>query len=405
MESTVLSTFNFKPGDILLETSTVTGAIQALQNRKALFQYLNRASLIQFIETLVLHERVFVDKISYESRFYSGKFDESNFDLSNVVFGVTYHESQYKDPVPPDEDTLKTLEGFFAKHGAKGCSPECSPQEAKEIYYSSNPVLERGARYSIYEGDIDAILQYADGIQAGLSEIMLQESQRIAKDPIKGISWQAAENHPELYALIVRTLYYFGLANMLGLPYAPNVTRAPVLHNHLMATQQEGQAPHFADVFGAMTYDLATAKIDELNNLLGRPFFKLDVPVVFNYVLKQTKRRRDILRVALDVRNRREARAFRKAAANFDLATKNDDRKTIIEGIDDLQHHANTLRGSIAEPSIGISIGFPLSLEIEPITALRWAKSRRRHLVFMSELYKEAISSRGLWRDLGSLPY
>ena len=386
IENTVLSTFNFTPGDILLETSTVSGAIQALKSRKALFQYLDRASLIQFIEGLVLYERIFVDKISYEARLYDGVFEGKDLNLEGIVLGATYHKEELDD-----------YAGVFSK--------DSSFQLAEESYYSGHGILERQARYSIYENDIDAILQYAESIQAGLSNIMIKESKRIANDPIKGISPDYINDHLELHALIVRTLYYFGLANMLGLPYSPNVTRMPVLKNHLLATQQEGKTPPFANVFGAMTYSLAAAKIDELNAVLGRPFFKLDLPVVFNYVLKQVKRRRDILNVALDVRNRREARALRKTAATFDLATKNDDHKTIIEGIEELKNHAELLRGSLAGPSVSLSIGFPLSIGIDPITAFRWAKGRKRHLVFMSELYKEAISSRGLWESLGSIPY
>ena len=68
--------------------------------------------------------------------------------------------------------------------------------------------------------------------------------------------------------------------------------------------------------------------IDTENEYL-KEYFKLDVRIIFNYVLEKASSRAEIIHVALEVRETKEATAFRKQLTLLDEAAAVDHRRQV----------------------------------------------------------------------------
>jgi hypothetical protein len=140
---------------------------------------------------------------------------------------------------------------------------------------------------------------------------------------------------------------------------------------------------------------IAEARASQLNPWLQRNHFSIEAPLVFSYVVKRSESKQDILSVAMDLRNSKEATAFRKQSTLFDQALKDGDDKTIVEMIEEMQDKTIQLSRRIKSPQLKLDISFPLSITISPTEIWEHIKNRRkRHLIFVSHLYEVALFSR-----------
>jgi len=114
--------------------------------------------------------------------------------------------------------------------------------------------------------------------------------------------------------------------------------------------------------------------------------------------------REDILKVALDVRNSREAQAFRKQLAFFDEATMVGDDKSLVPIIEEMRDKIDILGKKLAQPRIGLDIAFPWGVAVEPLSIWESIKfKRKRHLIFIEDLYNSAIRARSINIQLSKL--
>lgn len=104
----------------------------------------------------------------------------------------------------------------------------------------------------------------------------------------------------------------FGPYRDIGLPHIGNTHRYGQLSSDILNS-----------ITGAVNQDITRP------NRLVRNYFKLEVPIIFNYVLEKAHTRQDIIPVALEFRESKEAQAFRKQLTLLDEAVSIDDRKTV----------------------------------------------------------------------------
>jgi len=128
--------------------------------------------------------------------------------------------------------------------------------------------------------------------------------------------------------------------------------------------------------------------INEINSILPADRFTLDIPIVFNYILERVHKREDIISVALEVRNSKEARNFREHLALLDEATMVDDKNAMISLSREIRDKIDTLGRKLNQPSVGLTVGFPPTIQFDPLGTLKRINfKRKRHLMFIQQLY------------------
>jgi hypothetical protein len=147
--------------------------------------------------------------------------------------------------------------------------------------------------------------------------------------------------------------------------------------------------------------DRVDAVINNRNSILSRQYFTLDVPIMFSYVIDQVRHAKDIISMALELRDSREARAFRQNLIVLDEAIKVGDNKLVGSIVDELENKVRELNTKIKQPTLGLQISFPPSIAID--TSAIWqriAAIRKPHLLFIDQLYKNSIQSRTIMSKL-----
>jgi hypothetical protein len=148
----------------------------------------------------------------------------------------------------------------------------------------------------------------------------------------------------------------------------------------------------------------ARDRIGHINALLSTSRFSLDVPLVFNHILEKVRSRADIMSAVLEVRESREARAFRQQMAYLDEATEIGDDQVIFEIVQEMRDKVDSLRRKIDQPTVGFQVSFPLAVGLDPFGLWKLIKNRRkRHLTFIDQLYSSAAAARPIQLRLGRL--
>lgn len=149
---------------------------------------------------------------------------------------------------------------------------------------------------------------------------------------------------------------------------------------------------------------MSKKKIDEMNLLLSRDRYKLDVPIIFNYVLEHVNRKKDIIPAALEVRQSKEATALRKQLSLLDEFTRLGEDELLVPLLIELEDKLKTLGKKLDQNSIGIQIGFPWSIAFNPIGVFKhFQYKRKRHLFFIDKIYNTAIRTQTVYTKLSRL--
>ena len=200
------------------------------------------------------------------------------------------------------------------------------------------------------------------------------------------------EPAPERFAasLIYRTHLYLLMADLIGCPYSADALRARLVPHQ----PRRG----FADRVTTLVGEAESARDDELNQVLGYEAFKVRIPLVLKYVLSRAGRPADVLEIALETRDSRPARRFRKHCARVDAAIAEGDRDQVARACAELSAYGirfeNELgdKSSARDQTVGaakelVSIGSPLLGAFVPGAALAtglaggWIRRRRFTLI------------------------
>ncbi len=153
--------------------------------------------------------------------------------------------------------------------------------------------------------------------------------------------------------------------------------------------------------------DIINEDIEKTNPYLNS-YFELDVPLIFNHVIEKAKNRADILSVAMELRHSKEATAFRQQLKLLDAAAAVDDRKIVIRILSEIDDKIKSLNQKISQSSSGLSIAIPYQIGINVDTIKEVLnktvfRHRKRHLLFIEQLYESGKQARSVRRHLGKL--
>jgi len=152
------------------------------------------------------------------------------------------------------------------------------------------------------------------------------------------------------------------------------------------------------------TKKAAEAEAKQLNSWIKKDYFSVQAPLVFSYVVQKANGKDDLLSVALDVRETKEAISFRKQCAQFDQAMKEGNDSTVIEMIREIEEIIAQLGKRIKGPKLKFDISIPPSITFSPTEAIEYFNLRRkRHLLFISHLYEAAIRSGDIYSKVSEL--
>lgn len=211
---------------------------------------------------------------------------------------------------------------------------------------------------------------------------------------------------------VIRDALHIDYALIYGLSFAVyrNNRTSKMVHNllrHKISVREMPIQSNYKSILDRVLQETEISvrdRTEALNSLLPQKSLVLDVPLVFNYILEKSHKREDIIPIALDVRDSREARAFRKQLALLDEAMAVGDYKLLVDLTGELRDKLNILGRKLDQPSVGLEIGFPPAVALDPLGIFERIKIKRRHhLVFIDQLYNAGLQARPFITRLGKL--
>jgi hypothetical protein len=137
-------------------------------------------------------------------------------------------------------------------------------------------------------------------------------------------------------------------------------------------------------------------------------YFKLDVPIIFNYIMEKARNRKDIIPVALEVREMKVARAFRNQLTLLDEAAAVGEGKIVKEMVREIDDRVKALGKKLGQPSIDLYVGAPLSISQNIGQIAKWIQAaithhRKRHLIFIEKMFDWNRQPRSIRRQMSKL--
>jgi len=351
-ESTLIS------GDTLLTAKRTLEALLVLsqQNRKSVLlpvlykdQSL-RISTAHFIEAIVLHERLFC---SFSKEKFEGFLDSSRLQELNGIVHPLPSESLFDGL-----DNQNSLDIENIKLGLERLD------KSPSIVLSTEAVSLFNQNFPEWTGKAGINLEKHKSVR-------LTEAQ-----------WK----HFQLYEGIAA--FTTGIAYSLTGQEGKDITASPQFSGYKI----------YGDNALSKTAQVAKSRIDEINASLKQERFVLEAPLVFNHVVEKASKKHDILSVAIDLRFSKEAIAFRNQCTLFDQALKDGNDKVVVEMITEIDDKIKQLTQRISGQKLSIDLAFPFSASISSAELLEYIDSKRkRHLIFITQLYESSIRSRDVY--------
>jgi hypothetical protein len=196
--------------------------------------------------------------------------------------------------------------------------------------------------------------------------------------------------------VLFRAVAYLLTADILNCSYRGDGLRSVLLRGVV------GSVPMRQAFAGAVLSRLEERERDHdelINGALQFEAFRVPVPLVANAVLRRAERRDQLLDIAMDIRESREARRFRRYASSVDAAISEGDRERVEKSIRDLERWGLRLAESLASSTQEfdvqayreiVAFGSPLaaallSVATVPIGFLR-GRLRSRRFALLDEL-------------------
>lgn len=196
--------------------------------------------------------------------------------------------------------------------------------------------------------------------------------------------------------------YSFLTAAKVGLPYRPDPERG--VHSQWIIPSQNRTDYYttFAEGTTKTIEGVAITELQQMNQLLSEARFTIETPLIFNYVLDENQKRNEpIIDTALRVRESKEARAFRKFCGEFDFAARVGDDTSLYKIKKEIDNVCQELKSVIQQPTIPFDIQFPFSVSLNPVELWKFVQhKRKRHLIFIDNLYQTALKSKDKYMQM-----
>jgi hypothetical protein len=157
---------------------------------------------------------------------------------------------------------------------------------------------------------------------------------------------------------------------------------------------------------GLRVVETATKKtLEERNKIIGQNIFETTFPIILYYVFSKVKKSwGEFFPRLLEVRESKEAKAYRQLCEAIDIATKDNDMALLANVLDEFSRKSSEWKVKSELPPMQISIAFPPAIEFDPFEVLSIISSKRkRHLLFLDNLYVASVKPNGFYKKIEEL--
>lgn len=322
-----------------------------------------------------------------------------SYDLLNsaiLVESIVCHDSLYVNAESIDiwnkniwQDTLQPLQKII--------SPVAWPSEQRlEVERQLSPILRSilaDASIHAQHKDSSFLKFFADVVLRATHE--RYDSYRYVLIEDKFFSQPLSHPWSSVHAVLLGAAFYLMCSQVIGVPYKPSILRASILSNTL---QHEFHRREF-DAAG-IAMDLLEKSREEVakqyfEKLLELNLVETRMPCVLAAILKEARSPSDVLPIALQIRESKEAKAFRTWSADFSGAIQKGDLVQIgvfHKEVEEVVKDVNKMLGITNEDSLKVTLGWgPVSLgrAFSLPKVIQRPIRLKRHLWFLHNMYTE----------------
>ncbi len=363
--------------------------------------WLEVAALSDVVESIVIHDKLLLLGIGQGDRnFESGRYSS---DISGFVSlldrgGATervhldtelerYCDDLLTTIADNQEFLLALIETYFAL--------------LKQPVYEQIPDLFSHSQ-TVYKFDGEAVWQRLEQRleqRLPLSKFTRQFQKAALRSGFEpSLRWTSHYYPAEILSFLIRGIVYDSLAYHHACPYHPHSARAPVV---MASGLWAGTA---ASDLAGITIDyvkkVRKSVVTQANARLDATIFDVSLPPIFATVLKQAQRPRDILPIALGMRDTRSARAYRDWLRMIGSGEGGNDLVKATSQLESLGENL-ALELGLAHEEIDVKLGIVSMKRRLPSWLHREMPSLGRpHVQFLRNLARDAIAAVSLEKQL-----
>jgi hypothetical protein len=372
MQTINIDEVNAVDGSIFLDNVTVSSADRLLHTRygnlldneffkqegviTALVHH-DVLNLALLTESLVCHDTIYINA-EFIDRWNQNIEQTSLQRLANIIVPVLWSpDTRYKDD-------NKLREKLGSELGRMPRS--ISTLEGIVFYTMHHP-------YSISkEAERDLFIPYKEGYAFGL---------------------------PRSLDLGMGAVFYLMCSQVLGIPYKPCILRAPFIAQ-VIKDKFDSRKFNAADIIIALLEKSREEAIQEyFEKVLELNMIEVNIPCILSAVLRNSTSLSDVIPLTIQLRESREAKAFRQWCNNLTQIIQQGDLAKIAEAIKevkDLVTSWNKFLGLTRGDNVDVSLGWgPASVSI-PFSLPRLLQRPihfKRHLSFLHRIYSISLKT------------
>ena len=208
------------------------------------------------------------------------------------------------------------------------------------------------------------------------------------------------EGHPfgTPYYIGIATSFYLACSQLLGVPYKPSIIRSQIL-GEVLEKDFTSKNYNAAEISIKLLEKSREEVADEyLSKLLELNIIETKIPLILSFILKEANNPNDIIPITMQIRNSKNAKAFRSWCNNFSEEIMNGNLKNIFNHYKDLDKITKDMHkymGIEKEESISLKLGWG-PIEHKKTFSLPEIINKpiyfKRHLLFLGNLYKNIMS-------------
>jgi hypothetical protein len=345
------------------------------------YQYRDIQDLANFIEALVLHDKIYLDPETLNLE--NPTIKEFIKKLSNIIDWQDYSFISR-------EEIIRRCHELTMERGKQGVFFELIRQMPirfwKEFYKRE---AKKGRDYGmlIYDGlsilnptlkkdrDYVPLSEFQMYLPEGFKSDIENSMPSILENPVSTVL--------PIMALVIRGYFHLIYSIEAGIPYQPLIARAPFIQHELY--YPETKRVCFRQILLREFEEIRATVSAEANEVLNARVFEVPLPLVLAYVLRKSKSADDILDRALELRESKNLVRYRNFCADIE-------RRLLTEELNPLE--VKKLKGELYSISyetcssslierMSISIGIPPSISLGlPISV----KKKKKGLLFLYDL-------------------
>jgi len=292
-------------GSIMIDNSTLQSALGLLRGddfyRKPGADLISLTSLRQLIDSIVLFDCVFVDRLDFD-------------------WALTGHDSEVQESV------RKVVKGFSLPNKHRDTLREVALRRSRRIARTDE--ITQLVRALTPTSETFWALQRSDSRQEA-DIVHLELGKTVGRYQEYGF-----EDSEAIAFANYRTTFYFLVSEVWGVPYCPHPVRIPFIAPYLQSMTGQGlpssgvqvvtDARHLTSIRKwavEQVTDVRAQRMVALNETLGT-VYEVETPLLLGSILSESESREDIIPRALELRDSLYARAYRAWAARIDDAVE-----------------------------------------------------------------------------------